>query len=118
MTPTGDGGVGGRGQTLHPALACTMLRNDPEGAEILWLVEQPFSSQQSIRVWFTAHEIDEELQGIFGVTPAEYFVFELAAGFGIEQSFLFESSKGIGIERLGPFIGIITGGITVGSEKR
>ncbi len=23
---------GGRGQTLHPALACTMSRNDPDGA--------------------------------------------------------------------------------------
>ena len=40
-TGTASPDSGGRGQTLHPALACTMSRNDPDGARI------PFARYES-----------------------------------------------------------------------
>ena len=56
--------------------------------------------------------------GVFGIAPGEDFVTEVAADLGIENAFFLESSEGVGIKHFGPFVAVVTGGVTDGIAEQ
>ncbi len=61
-----------------------------------------------------AHEVAEELGGIFGIAAGEDFFAEVATGLGVEDAFVLETGEGVGVEDLRPFIAVITGSVAGG----
>ena len=51
----------------------------------------------------SAHEVAEQLGGVFGIAFGKNFVPEVTADLGVENAFFLEASEGIGIQQFGPF---------------
>ena len=66
----------------------------------------------------SAHEIAEQLGGVFGIASGEDFVPEVAADLRVENAFLLESSEGVGIKHFGPFVAVITCSVTDGIAEQ
>ena len=66
----------------------------------------------------SAHEVAEQLGGVFGIASGEDFVTEIAADLGIENAFFLESSEGVCIKHFGPFVAVVTCSVTDGIAEQ
>lgn len=66
----------------------------------------------------SAHEVAEQLGGVFGIASREDFVTEIAADLGIENAFFLEASEGVGIKHFGPFVAVVTGCVAYGIAEQ
>lgn len=73
--------------------------------------------QQRFRVRITAHEVAVEFRGGLAVALAEDAAAEIAPGLRVQHSFLQEAAESVRFQHLRPFVGVVAGGIAVGSAK-
>ena len=72
------------------------------------------ANQKSEGFGISAHEVAEQLGGVFGIASGEDFVTEVAADLGIENAFFLESREGVSIKHFGPFVAVVTCSVTDG----
>src|SRR5690606_28955421 len=63
-------------------------------------------------LWFPSHEVLEQLERVGTTAPGEYPLQETPTGFGIKDAAGRKCGEHIRREHFGPFVAVITGGIS------
>jgi len=86
------------------------------GSRHLWFGEAG-ADEERLEFRIAAHEAAVEFVGGGGVALAEDVLAEGAAGLRVEDALALEAGEGVGIEHLGPFVGVIAGGVAGGAAE-